>query len=133
MGSVNWAYSTGSDRRVQMSRFSERQLRECIQKHLPRGEEVERLTRIRTGKFNTSYFVDTDRGAYVLRIAPPEDTVFLFYERNMMRQEPGIHRLVFAFGCPVRQDNPVGFPLVTGLDPVNPIHESLVCRHRLVP
>jgi len=30
----------------------------------------------------------------VLRIAPPDDTGFLFYERRMMAQEPGIHRLL---------------------------------------
>jgi aminoglycoside phosphotransferase (APT) family kinase protein len=30
----------------------------------------------------------------VLRIAPPTDAVFVFYERDMMRQEPGIHGLL---------------------------------------
>ena len=43
---------------------------------------------IRTGKHNTSYWVDTERGRLVLRLAPPDDAGFLFYERRMMRQEP---------------------------------------------
>jgi fructosamine-3-kinase len=30
----------------------------------------------------------------VLRIAPPRDAVFVFYEREMMRQEPAIHTLL---------------------------------------
>jgi aminoglycoside phosphotransferase (APT) family kinase protein len=51
-------------------------------------------TPIPTGKFNTSYFVHTDAGEFVLRIAPPPDSVFVFYERDMMRQEPGIHSLL---------------------------------------
>jgi aminoglycoside phosphotransferase (APT) family kinase protein len=31
---------------------------------------------------------------WVLRIAPPDSDTFVFYERNMMAQEPGIHALV---------------------------------------
>jgi len=50
--------------------------------------------RIPTGKFNTSYFVDADDLKLVLRIAPPEDSVFVFYERGMMKQEPEIHDLL---------------------------------------
>jgi aminoglycoside phosphotransferase (APT) family kinase protein len=51
--------------------------------------------RIPTGKFNDSYFVNLEdgRGA-VLRVAPPDDAGFLFYERGMMAQEPGLHRLI---------------------------------------
>jgi Ser/Thr protein kinase RdoA (MazF antagonist) len=51
---------------------------------------------IRTGKHNTSYWVGSDRGRFVLRIAPPDDAGFLFYERLMMRQEPDLHALVRA-------------------------------------
>lgn len=53
-----------------------------------------RFTPILTGKFNTSYYVQADDAELVLRIAPPKDSVFLFYERDMMRQEPGIHALL---------------------------------------
>ena len=30
----------------------------------------------------------------ILRIAPPDSTGFLFYERGMMKQEPGLHALI---------------------------------------
>ena len=49
---------------------------------------------IPTGKFNTSFRVETPARSLILRIAPPVDSVFLFYERDMMRQEPGLHRLL---------------------------------------
>ncbi len=55
-----------------------------------------RFTPIRTGKHNTSYWVGSDQGRFVLRIAPPDDAGFLFYERRMMRQEPELHALVHA-------------------------------------
>ncbi len=51
---------------------------------------------IRTGKHNTSYYVESPAGRYVLRIAPPDDAGFLFYERLMMRQEPDLHMLIRA-------------------------------------
>ncbi|MFW6163413.1 MAG: phosphotransferase family protein [Planctomycetota bacterium] len=61
----------------------------------PHGLDPQGFRRIRTGKFNESYFVAlADGGEAVLRIAPPDDAGFLFYERGMMAQEPGIHRLV---------------------------------------
>ncbi len=53
-----------------------------------------RFTPIPTGKFNDSWFVETEHGEFVLRVAPPHDDVFCFYERDMMRQEPGIHSLL---------------------------------------
>jgi fructosamine-3-kinase len=55
-----------------------------------------RFTPIRTGKHNASYWVDSDRGRFVLRIAPPDDAGFLFYEWRMMRQEPALHALIRA-------------------------------------
>ncbi|MEE8392630.1 MAG: aminoglycoside phosphotransferase family protein, partial [Anaerolineae bacterium] len=59
------------------------------------------FTPISTGKHNTSYWVDDDqsrddRGHWVMRIAPPDDAGFLFYERLMMRQEPELHALIRA-------------------------------------
>jgi aminoglycoside phosphotransferase (APT) family kinase protein len=62
----------------------------CVRRHL--DAVAPRITAIATGKFNSSYFVDTDCGSYVLRVAPPADAVFVFYERRMMHQEPAIHR-----------------------------------------
>jgi fructosamine-3-kinase len=54
------------------------------------------LTPIATGKHNRSYWVACDAGRFVLRIAPPDDAGFLFYERLMMRQEPALHALIRA-------------------------------------
>jgi len=52
------------------------------------------ITPIRTGKHNQSYRILTRLGSYVLRIAPPDTTGLLFYERRMMRQEPFLHRIL---------------------------------------
>ncbi len=53
-----------------------------------------RYKRIDTGKFNDSYFVESEGKRFVLRIAPEDTVPQLFYEKNMMRREPGIHRLI---------------------------------------
>jgi len=55
-----------------------------------------RFSPVTTGRHNTSYWVATDQAKYVLRIAPADDSGFLFYERLMMRQEPDLHALVRA-------------------------------------
>ena len=50
------------------------------------------LTPIRTGKHNTSYWVDTNQGRFVLRLAPPDDAGFLFYDmrcRSICRSTSG--------------------------------------------
>lgn len=52
------------------------------------------LQRIESGKFNACYFVNGTRVPMVLRVAPSQDATLLFYERNMMAQEPGLHKLV---------------------------------------
>jgi aminoglycoside phosphotransferase (APT) family kinase protein len=49
---------------------------------------------ISTGKFNDSYFVLAGNDQLVLRVAPSDDEVFLFYERRMMHQEPELHALL---------------------------------------
>jgi fructosamine-3-kinase len=51
---------------------------------------------ISTGKHNSSYWVSGAGERFVLRIAPADDAGFLFYERQMMRQEPGLHELIRA-------------------------------------
>lgn len=73
--------------------FPESLLEQAVLAHRPGAAAVE-LERISTGKFNTSYFVRADDRDLVLRIAPPDGSVFLFYERDMMKQEPEIHRLL---------------------------------------
>jgi len=74
--------------------FSADTLSSCVRLHLPDMDETPAFTSIPTGKFNTSYFVHLDGRELVLRIAPPKDAVFVFYERDMMLQEPGIHNLL---------------------------------------
>jgi aminoglycoside phosphotransferase (APT) family kinase protein len=76
--------------------FDIKKLAGLVLVHVNADEVSLRLTPIRTGKHNTSYWVDSDQGRFVLRIAPPDDAGFLFYERLMMRQEPALHALVRA-------------------------------------
>lgn len=60
--------------------------------HFGRGERT--FTPTPTGHFSSTYFVDSADRKLVLRIAPPDNAGFLFYEKKMMLQEPGIHRLL---------------------------------------
>jgi fructosamine-3-kinase len=76
--------------------FAAETLTEMVLAHLDADPQSLRFTPVRTGKHNTSFWVDSDRGQFVLRIAPPDDAGFLFYERLMMRQEPGLHALIRA-------------------------------------
>lgn len=77
-------------------------LERAVRHHLRALSGPLAFERIPTGKFNTSYFVRAGDEQLVLRIAPPRDAVFLFYERDMMRQEPGIHaRLLERTSVPV--------------------------------
>ena len=46
------------------------------------------------GKFSQTFLIEADTSEYVLRIAPPDNLLQLFYEYRMMRQEPGLHRLI---------------------------------------
>jgi fructosamine-3-kinase len=66
----------------------------CLRTQLGNGADQLRLTPIRTGKHNTSYWVHCAAGHFVLRIAPADDAGLLFYERQMMRQEPALHSLI---------------------------------------
>jgi len=69
-------------------------LSECVRRYVPGVDGRVELRRIPTGLFNDSFFVrDGDRDL-VLRVAPRRDEVFVFYERDMMKQEPGIHALL---------------------------------------
>ena len=54
------------------------------------------LTPISRGRFNEAFFITGQGIEWVIRIAPPVDTAFVFYERDMMRQEPGIHARLLA-------------------------------------
>jgi fructosamine-3-kinase len=52
------------------------------------------VSAIAAGHYNNSYYVDSNRGRFVLRIAPSDETPKLFYEIGMMKSEVTIHRLV---------------------------------------
>jgi len=71
-----------------------RKVRRAVAPHMEVSPEALDFEPIPTGKFNTSYFVSADGKQYVLRIAPDPNSEFLFYERDMMRQEPDLHDLI---------------------------------------
>ena len=58
------------------------------------GFEGSRASPIGAGHYNDSYYIDSNKGKFVLRIAPPDSTPKLFYEIDMMKSEVNIHRLV---------------------------------------
>jgi aminoglycoside phosphotransferase (APT) family kinase protein len=70
-------------------------LLQLVTAHLSVDADQVRFEPIRTGKHNRSYYVLTDQVDAVLRIAPAQEGM-LFYERNMMAQEPAIHALLRA-------------------------------------
>ena len=78
-----------------MGSFSSRTLESVIRHHLDVSGDIS-LRRVTTGKFNASYLVRVGNQRLVLRIAPSQDSVFVFYERDMMRQEPDIHELLLS-------------------------------------
>ncbi len=45
------------------------------------------VSQIRIGDFDESYGVKSDQGDFVLRLAPPDEAKFLFYQKDMMRRE----------------------------------------------
>jgi aminoglycoside phosphotransferase (APT) family kinase protein len=69
-------------------------LREAVSAHFPVEPDDLMLWRIPTGKFNATYTVDGAERPLILRVAPPDDVGFVFYEKNMMAQEPEVHSLI---------------------------------------
>ncbi len=57
-----------------------------------------RAHRFGSGKFSEVFSITNqhNREEYVLRVAPPDSLLQLFYEYRMMRQEPAIHRRLLA-------------------------------------
>ena len=72
--------------------INETVIRDIFDKKL--GVTVDSVVPITTGKFNSSYIVAADGRDYVIRIAPDPESVFIFYERNMMAREPRLHKLL---------------------------------------
>ena len=63
-----------------------------------------RIRPIGAGHYNDSYYIESDNGKFVLRIAPPDSVPKLFYEVDMMKSEVNIHRLIREHtGVPVPQ------------------------------
>ena len=62
------------------------------------GFSVDKIQAVSTGKFNQTYIGNLENkkeySKAVLRIAPPADAGFVFYEKNMMAREPEIHKIV---------------------------------------
>jgi aminoglycoside phosphotransferase (APT) family kinase protein len=75
-------------------RFAREPLVRLVTAHLPADPDQLAFEPIRTGKHNTSYYVKGTGHELVLRISPPDDAGFLFYEQRMMAQEPQLHRLL---------------------------------------
>jgi aminoglycoside phosphotransferase (APT) family kinase protein len=76
--------------------FDDALLARLITAHLAVDADHLTFEQIRTGRHNTSYYVRGAGDELVLRISPPDDAGFLFYERGMMAQEPGLHALLRA-------------------------------------
>jgi fructosamine-3-kinase len=74
--------------------FDVQTLTDLVLIHLDAQPNTLRFSPVRTGKYNQSYWVDSNQGRFVLRVAPPDNAGFLFYERLMMRQEPRLHQLI---------------------------------------
>jgi aminoglycoside phosphotransferase (APT) family kinase protein len=77
-------------------RFPNELLVRLVLAHRPASPDRLHFEPIRTGKHNTSYWVTGAGDDLVLRISPPDDAGYLFYERRMMAQEPQLHALVRA-------------------------------------
>ncbi len=60
------------------------------------GGQPTDIARPATGRFNNSLFFTLDGREMVFRMAPSADQGLLFYEHNMMAQEPEVHELVRA-------------------------------------
>ena len=81
-------------------RVSETTARELVTAQL--GGEEWQVRPFGAGKFSETFDATGPEGRYVLRVAPPDELLQLFYERRMMRQEPAIHaRLLRQTRVPV--------------------------------
>lgn len=100
-------------------------LEDCVRSMLPDAPATLHLQPIPTGKFNDSYFVDADDRKLVLRVAPDPNAVFLFYEKDMMKQEPELHALILK-----QTDTPVA-PIVAFDDSRERIDRDFILMERL--
>ncbi len=77
--------------------FDENTIKQICKRHSFR---INQATRLSTGKFNYTYVCDLQKpdsaqnDKIIVRIAPSDTEGFVFYEKNMMAQEPEIHSIV---------------------------------------
>ncbi len=76
--------------------FDPASLAQLVRAHADVDPASLRFTPVSTGRHNRSFWVDSDQGRFVVRIAPADDVGLLYYERRMMRQEPDLHGLIRA-------------------------------------
>lgn len=69
-------------------------VKDLLAKHFGWGATPAEIRKVPTGKFNSTFFAKTPENEFVIRIAPPDGIGYLFYEVNMMAQEPAIHKLL---------------------------------------
>lgn len=74
--------------------FAPAQIIELISKYFDISPNQVTISKLTTGEFNTTYTADGTERPLIIRIAPPDDAGFVFYERGMMIQEPAIHRVI---------------------------------------
>jgi aminoglycoside phosphotransferase (APT) family kinase protein len=80
--------------------MSRQQARELVAAHL--GPAEWEVRPFGAGRFSETFHVAGADGEFILRVAPPDDLLQLFYERRMMRQEPALHaRLLAETNVPV--------------------------------
>lgn len=55
---------------------------------------IKEIKYISSGHYNDVYKITTNDKSYILRVAPDDSTPKLFYEKDMMRSEPYLHKLI---------------------------------------
>jgi aminoglycoside phosphotransferase (APT) family kinase protein len=75
--------------------FAHKDAERIIRNYAGNSLTLNRCERIASGLFNVSFDITTSEGEdYILRIAPGDDYPKLYYEKDMMHNEPEVHRLV---------------------------------------
>jgi aminoglycoside phosphotransferase (APT) family kinase protein len=77
-----------------MKRFQGIQYQQLQQLLKAHGYAPVEISPVTTGKFNETYVCQLREKKVVLRIAPDDTAGFIFYEKNMMAQEPGLHKII---------------------------------------
>jgi len=75
-----------------MAKISISRVRQLIDKNIEKKNW--QIKPFGEGKFSETFLATDGSREYVIRVAPPDSLLQLFYEYHMMRQEPRIHQLV---------------------------------------